>query len=257
LWRLRHHIRARSVAVTPAAPYVIGQITPSGDHVQTSALQNLGSFPIALILFGAIAVFLILRLRSVLGKRVGFEKPPIPTGQMPRFSGGPIIDGQSVPVPPGRPVPDPRSALGERLMAIVNADSQFDPPKFLVEAETNFRVIVTAFAAGDRATLKSHLSLPVYQTFESVIAAREDAGQRHRTEIKRIISSTIEDAQMIADQAAIIVRFVSDQINLTVEKNGAPVIGTESVAEIVDLWTFERDLKSKDPTWRLAAARSG
>jgi len=142
-------------------------------------------------------------------------------------------------------------------MGIVNADSQFDPPKFLAEAETSFRMIVTAFAAGDRATLKSHLSLPVYQTFESVIAAREDAGQRHRTEIKRIISSTIEDAQMIADQAAIIVRFVSDQINLTVEKNGAPVIGTESVAEIVDLWTFERDLKSKDPTWRLAAARSG
>ncbi len=225
--------------------------------MQTSALQNLGSFPVALIIFGAIAVFLILRLRSVLGKRVGFEKPPVPPGQMPGFSGGPIIDGQAFPVKTGRPVPDPRSALGERLMSIVNADADFDPPKFLIEAENSFRMIVTAFAAGDRATLKSRLSLPVYQTFESAIAARETDGQRHRTEVKRIISSTIEDAQLIGDQAAVIVRFVSDQINLTVDSSGAPVSGTDAVTEIVDLWTFERGVKSKEQVWRLAAARSG
>jgi len=225
--------------------------------VQPSALQNLGSFPVALILFGAIAVFLILRLRSVLGKRVGFEKPPIPPGQMPGFSGGPIIEGQAVPIRGGRAVPDPRSALGERLMSIVNADPHFDPPKFLTEAETAFRTIVTAFAAGDRATLQKRLSPAVYQTFDSAIAAREAAGQRHRTEIKSILSSIIEDAQLIGDQAAVIVRFTSDQVNLTLDSTGTPVTGTEAVTEIVDLWTFERNLKSRDLTWRLAAARSG
>ncbi len=225
--------------------------------MQSSALQNLGSFPIALVLFGAIALFLVLRLRSVLGKRVGFEKPPIPPGQMPGFAGGPIIDGQATPVPAGRPVPDPRSALGERLMSIVNADSDFDPPKFLVEAENSFRMIVTAFAAGDRTTLKTRLSGPVFQTFDAAISSREAANQRHRTEIKRIISSTIEDAQLIGDQAAIIVRFVSDQINLTLDDAGAPIDGNDSVTELADLWTFERNIKGKDPVWRLASARSG
>jgi predicted lipid-binding transport protein (Tim44 family) len=225
--------------------------------VQSSVLQNLGSLPVALVLFGAIALFLILRLRSVLGKRVGFEKPPIPPGQMPGFASGPIIDGQALPAQTGRPVPDPRSALGGRLMEIVNADANFDPPKFLAGAENAFRVIVTAFAAGDRAALKPLLSEPVFQTFDSVITAREAAGERHRTEIKAILSAVIEDAQLVGSQAAVIVRFTSDQVNLTLDKAGNPVTGTEAVTEIVDLWTFERTLKSKDLTWRLAAARSG
>lgn len=225
--------------------------------MQSSLLQNLGSLPVALVLFGAIALFLILRLRSVLGKRVGFEKPPIPPGQMPGFSSGPIIDGQAFPAQTGRPVPDPRSALGGRLMEIVNADADFDPPKFLAGAENAFRVIVTAFAAGDRAALKPLLSEPVFQTFDSVITAREAASERHRTEIKAILSAVIEDAQLVGSQAAVIVRFTSDQVNLTLDKAGNPVNGTEAVTEIVDLWTFERTLKSKDLTWRLAAARSG
>ena len=225
--------------------------------MQANLLQNLGDFPVAIVIFAGIAVFLLLRLRSVLGKRVGFEKPPFPPGQMPGFGGGPIIEGRVSPPQLGRAVPDPRSALGERLMQIVNRDPQFDPPKFLGSVETNFRMIVTAFAAGDRATLKTLLSDPVCQTFEAAIAAREAAGERHRTEIKAVLSAVIEDAQLVGDQAAVIVRFTTDQINLTLDAAGNPVVGTEAVTEIVDLWTFERNLKSKDLTWRLAAARSG
>jgi predicted lipid-binding transport protein (Tim44 family) len=225
--------------------------------VRANVLQGLGDFPIALIIFAGIALFLVLRLRSILGKRVGFEKPPIPSGQMPGFNTGPIIEGRALSPQAGRAVPDPRSALGERLMQIVNRDPNFDPPKFLSGAETAFRMIVTAFAAGDRNTLKNLLSDSVYQTFEAVISAREAANERHRTEIKSILSATIEDAELIGDQAAIIVRFTSDQVNLTLDAGGNPVIGTEAVTEIVDLWTFERGLKSKDLTWRLAAARSG
>jgi predicted lipid-binding transport protein (Tim44 family) len=231
-------------------------IDGSGDQVQTTVLQNFGSFPVALVLFGAIALFLILRLRSVLGKRVGFEKPPVPTGQMRGFGNGPIIDGQALPLRTGRPVPDPRSALGERLMAIVNADPNFDPPKFLADAEAAFRVIVTAFAAGDRNALKPLLSSAVYQTFDSAMTAREAAGERHRTEIKSIVSATIEDAQLVGDQAAVIVKFVSDQINLTLDSAGSPSNGTDAIAELTDLWTFERTLKAKELGWRLAAARS-
>ncbi len=234
--------------------------------MQTSVFQNGSGFEIGLVLFGAIAVFLVLRLRSVLGKRVGFEKPPAAPGQVGFGSGparggpaagGPIIEGQAVPAKTGRPVPDPHSALGERLMRIVNADPNFDPPKFLEGAETAFRAIVTAFAAGDRASLKNLLNEHVYQTFDAVITAREAAGERHRTEIKSILSAVIEDAELLGTQAAVIVRFTSDQVNLTLDAAGKPVTGTEAVTELVDLWTFEHVLGSKDPTWRLAAARSG
>ncbi len=224
--------------------------------MQISALQGLGNFPVAIIIFAGIAIFLVLRLRSVLGRRVGFEKPPIPSGQMPGFGTGPIIEGQATQLA-GRAVPDPRSALGERLMQIVNLDPNFDPPKFLNGAETAFRMIVTAFAAGDRETLKKMLSENVFQTFDTAIAAREAAGERHRTEIKSIRSAVIEDAQLIGNQAAIIVHFVSDQVNVTLDTAGNPVQGDAGVAEISDLWTFERRLKTADPTWRLAAARSG
>ena len=222
-----------------------------------TSLQGLGNFPVALIILAGVAVFLILRLRSVLGKRVGFEKPPIPPGQMPGFGAGPVIDGQALPPQSGRAVPDPRSALGERLMQIVNRDPNFDPPKFLNGAETAFRVIVTAFAAGDRAALRPLLTDSVYQTFDTAISSRETAGERHRTEIKAITSSIIEDAQLVGDQAAVIVRFSSEQVNVLLDSAGNPSTGNAAVADLTDLWTFERRLKSQDPTWRLAAARSG
>ena len=228
--------------------------------MQTSVFQNGSGLQIGLVLFGAIAVFLVLRLRSVLGKRVGFERPPAPPqapGQMAGFTASPVIEGQAFQPIPTRPVPDPRSALGERLMRIVNADANFDPPKFLAMAEQSFRAIVTAFAAGDRAVLKAQLNDSVYETFESAISVREAAGEKHRTEIKAILSAVIEDAELMGSHAAVIVRFTSDQINLTLDKTGNPITGTEAVTELVDLWTFERVLGSKDPVWRLAAARSG
>lgn len=220
----------------------------------SNTLQSLGPFPIILILFAGVAIFLILRLRSVLGKRVGFERQAPPPAFTPQ---GPVIEGQAQPVTTSRPVPDPQSPLGQRLMQIVQRTTDFDPPKFLEQAETAFRAIVTAFAAGDRATLQSLLTPHVYETFNSAIAAREQAGERHRTEIKSIISTSIESAELLGDQAAIIVRFVSDQVNLTLDSSGNPADGTEAVVELTDLWTFERDLKAPGTGWRLAAARSG
>jgi len=214
----------------------------------------LGSFPVALIIFAGIAIFLVLRLRSILGRRVGFEKPPLP---QPGFASAPILEGRALPAQPGRAVPDPRSALGSRLMQIVNRDAQFDPPKFLTQAEANFRLIVTSFAAGDRRSLKPLLTPSVFEAFEAAIAARETAGEKHRSDIKAIIAATIEDAELVGDQAAIVVRFVSDQINLTLDNAGNPVTGTDAITELVDLWTFERNVKDRDPTWRLSATRTG
>lgn len=221
-----------------------------------NALQSIGGFPVALVIFAGIAIFLVLRLRSVLGKRVGFEKPPIQPNP-PGLNAGPVIEGQAMPISePGRSIPDPQSELGQRLMQIVNRDPHFDPPQFLIQAETAFRNIVTAFANGDRAALQSLLTPHVYQTFESAIAAREAAGERQQTEIKSILSAGIEDAQISGDLAAVIVRFVSAQHNQRLDQAGNPIPGSEEQSDLSDLWTFERNLRGNDPIWRLSAARS-
>jgi len=217
-----------------------------------------GGFPIDLILFGMIAAFLVLRLKSILGKRTGFERPPQPI--QPRQ--GPVIDGRAevppAPTPPvqARVVPEPVSALGQTLGQMKAVDRNFDPAPFLDGAEKAFRMIVQAFAAGDRATLKSLLGPDTWAAFDLAIAEREKAGQTHVTDIKAIHGVTIEAANLSGTVADITVRIASDQVNMTHTQSGQVVNGTDAVTEITDLWTFERDLARPDPIWHLVAARS-
>ena len=117
-------------------------------------------------------------------------------------------------------------------------------------------MIVAAFAAGDRATLQNLLSRDTYSAFEQAISARESAGQKQVSAIHAIHSATIEDAELRGTGASVTVRFVSDQTSLTQDKEGHPVMGTDAVTEITDIWTFERDLATRDPAWRLVSARS-
>ena len=219
-----------------------------------------GGFPIDLVLFGMVAAFLVLRLRSILGRRTGFERPPQQpsqpaTGPMPA---GPVIDAKVEPVPPAsqRPLPDPASPLGQALGQIHGADRTFDPGRFLDGAEKAFRIIVAAFAAGDRVTLRNLLADDTYAAFEQAIAGREAAGHIQVSEVRGMEQVAIEDAALHGTMASVTVRFVSDQLSLTRDKDGHPVLGAEAVTEITDIWTFERDLADRDPTWRLAAARS-
>jgi predicted lipid-binding transport protein (Tim44 family) len=117
-------------------------------------------------------------------------------------------------------------------------------------------MIVTAFAAGDRATLKPLLSEETYAGFEQAITAREQAGESQRTEIRAVTELAIEEAGLHGSLADVAVRFTSDQINLTTAQDGSVVHGSDAVTELRDLWTFQRDLRSPDPTWRLVATRS-
>lgn len=227
--------------------------------VTDNALQSIramGGLPIILIIFAGIAIFLLLRLRSVLGKRVGFEKPPLPQGSAPPYT-APTRDAWAPLPDSGRSIPDPRSELGQRLMQIVKRDRNFDPPQFLAQAETAFRTIVTAFAKGDRATLNTLLTPHVYETFTQVIAAREAANERQHTEVDSILSAEIEDAQIVGDVAVILVRFSSAQTNQHLDNAGTPIPGSLAHHNLTDLWSFERNLKGADPVWRLTAARSG
>ncbi len=253
------------------------------------------SFPIDLVLFGMIAAFLVLRLRSILGRRSGYERPPetrVPKAraeltparpaELPRPNGAPTIDGRATPSQPpaflardpnarppnalssaaqppiARPLPDASSPAGLGLARMRRIAPDFDPARFLAGAEAAFHIIVSAFARGDRAALRPLLGEATWHAFDAAITARTEAEHRQRTEILSVREVAIEAAELAGTEASITLRIVSDQINVTEDKDGHAVTGTDALTEIIDLWTFRRDLaQTADPTWRLVEARAG
>ncbi|WP_419729035.1 Tim44/TimA family putative adaptor protein [Lichenicola sp.] len=225
-----------------------------------------GNSPVALVLIGLVAAFLVLRLRSVLGKRTGLERPAPPPGML--RGTGPIIEARAEPIPavPDRKVPDGSSPIGVTLARIRERERGFDPADFLLQAEAAFRRIVQAFAEGDRAALRTNLTPDAYGAFEAAIIAREEAGQTQRAEIRAITQAQIVDASLSQTngtwRAVLDVRFVSDQVSVLLAKDGLPVSGADAVTELADLWSFERWIggprpsDANTPPWRLAAARS-
>ncbi len=220
-----------------------------------------GSFPVDLILFGMIAAFQVWRLRSILGRRTGYERPPqaVQPQPVPRAAPGPVIDGRAEPAPPSAPqtVPDATSPAGQALARMRETDVNFGPTRFLAGVDQAFRMIVGAFAHGDRVTLRSLLADDTYKAFEGAITAREAANETQVSEIRAIQQLAIEAAELKGRSGLITVRIVSDQVSYAHDATGKPVAGADAVTEITDIWTFERDLTSQDPTWRLVAARSG
>ncbi len=214
-----------------------------------------GGFPVDLVLFGMIAAFLVLRLRSILGRRQGFERREGPRAAA-RAADGPVIEGVAERTVPTRPLPDPASPAGQALTRMQRADHGFSAVRFLDGAEQAFRIIVGAFASGQRDVLRNLLSADTYRDFDAAIAAREANRETQRTEVRAVHAATIEAADLRGRTADITVRFVTDQVSQTIAADGSVMHGTEAVTEIVDLWTFERELGSADPTWRLVAARS-
>ena len=220
-----------------------------------------GSFPIDLVLFGMIAAFLVLRLRSILGKRSGFERQEQPQRGPVAVPGmgrpAPTIDAKAEPVAPVRPLPAAGSPVAATLQRMREVDRNFDPARFIDGADAAFRLIVKAYAEGDRVGLRPLLGDHTYRSFESAISAREAASETQRTDIRSIENASIEAASLAGTVGTITVKFVSDQVSETVDKDGKPVHGSDAVTEITDLWTFERDLAQSDPVWRLTEARSG
>ncbi|GAA0585027.1 Tim44/TimA family putative adaptor protein [Craurococcus roseus] len=219
---------------------------------------------VEIILLAMVAGFLVLRLRSVLGRRQGFERPPQaerPANYDPRAArpadGAAVEDvapaGPSAAGGPAgrRVIPDRRAPAGQALVRIQGVDAGFDPSRFLDGAEAAFRMVVQAFASGDRATLQALLSSDVYAGFAKALDAREAAGERQRTELRAVHEVAIEAADLRGTVADITVRFVTDQINMTTGRDGDVVLGSDAVTELTDLWTFQRDLSSADPTWKL------
>jgi predicted lipid-binding transport protein (Tim44 family) len=232
-------------------------------------------FDIYTIIFLALAVFIFLRLRSVLGQRTGRERPPYDP-YAAREPGGPATEmvialpnrtPEAVAAKPAEPiVPGERwkgvaeagSVLASGLDAIVAADPNFDHKHFLTGARAAYEMIVNAFAEGDRRTLKNLLSREVYDGFEAAIGEREKRGETVESRFVSIDNAEITAAEFRGRTAQLTVRFQCKLISVTRDKNGNVIDGNaEKVTDVTDVWTFARDLSSRDPNWKLVATEAG
>ena len=227
------------------------------------------------IIFLALAVFIFLRLRSVLGQRTGNERPPFDRTARNALGGAPdknvvtmpgkVIDQPPVaptaePTPPSdrwKGLTEPGTALAQGLDAIVDRDSTFDPRHFLSGARGAYEMIVLAFANGDRRSLRDLLSSEVYESFDAAIKDREKNDQKTETRFVSIDKAELVGAELRERTAQLTVRFVSQMISVTREKAGTIVDGNpDKVADITDVWTFARDSSSRDPNWKLVGTGS-
>jgi predicted lipid-binding transport protein (Tim44 family) len=213
-----------------------------------------------IILFAMVAAFLVLRLRSVLGRRTGNERRRELFVRRPR----PAPEKVATLVEPGGGaanstlVAPPADAVAKGLNEIQRADPSFDPSPFLEGARTAFEMIVTAFAKGDKAALRPLLSDEVFQQFATAIDERVAAKETLETRILRLDGSDMLEAGLADRIAQVTVKLVSHQINVTRAMDGSIVDGDpEHPIEKTDYWTFARDTRSTDPNWVLVATSSG
>jgi len=221
-----------------------------------------------LILLALIAVFIFLRLRSVLGSKDGnednrnhrdiFNPDPMDDRQDPQANDNNVIHlpgAQDEPVEQKQTAEEvneiePVGPVQQALANIIAVDPSFDQHGF-VEGSRG------AFAADDRDTLKGLLTEEVYQNFEGALEARATAGEKLETVLVGVNSIEITDADLEDKMAEVTVRIISEQVNVTKDADGEVVDGDSNYIDTVtDLWTFERDITSRNPAWFLKATQA-
>ncbi|CTQ56923.1 mitochondrial import inner membrane, translocase subunit [Roseibium album] len=232
--------------------------------------------PLNLLLMG-IAVFILFRLRSVLGKRTGNERPPFDPYSKPdkpnEQANGPDnvipMPNQTAPHPDAPPEADVSgdvvidkfapegSALNGALKQILSVDQSFEPEPFVQGARAAYEMIVMAFAEGDKKALKNLLSKDVYEGFVAAIEDREKRDETIESTFVGIDKAEIVEAALKGTTAQVTVKIHSQLISATRDKDGEVVDGDPAkVSEVVDIWTFARDTSSRDPNWKLVATES-
>ena len=229
-----------------------------------------GFFDVYSIIFLVIAVVIFMRLGSVLGRRTGNEPSPYD----PRVKAPPagarndnVVTlpsrerGAAAPTAPDlEPLArhaEPGTPLHDGLVAVAKASPTFDLEHFLTGAKAAYEMIVTAFAEGDRTTLKNLLASEVYEGFVSAIAEREGNQQRAELTFIGIEEAKITAAEFDGRTARLSVRFVAELISCTRDKDGQVVEGDCTEPQTIrDVWTFARDVNSRDPNWKLVATEA-
>jgi predicted lipid-binding transport protein (Tim44 family) len=190
---------------------------------------------IQILVLAFIAGFVLFRLYTTLGRRTGAERPAEPRPAP--------AQGQLPPEQPAQPPLTGATVSGpasEGLMAIVRADPSFDSEHFVSGARSAYELIVNAFAKGDRDALRGLLTPRVFDSYAAAIQTREEKGEAG-PELVRLKAAEIIDADLHGDVARVSVRFEAELAE-----------GAHGVRDAREKWTFERDIRSPDPNWRLA-----
>ena len=220
---------------------------------------------IDIILLAMVAAFIVLRLRSVLGRRTGNERQRPDSLAAPKGESAREHDPESdkvVHLPDhsrdARRQKPEQDDVGEKppldaaLTRIMLADSSFKVKTFLEGSRSAFEFIVDTFAASDTRKLKPLLSREVYENFASAIKAREEAGETLESTLVGFKKTDILEAHMNGHTVYITVKFVTEQINVTLSADGDIVEGdADHISEVTDIWHFTRDTRSRDPNWTL------
>jgi predicted lipid-binding transport protein (Tim44 family) len=193
-----------------------------------------------LIIFAGLAAIVLYQLYSVLGRRVGRQPEEQPAPE----AAGPIVRQADRPLEAA----DEGVSLGG-LAAVRARDPSFDVTRFLAGAKSAYEMIVKAFATGDRTTLRPLLSPPVMASFDTAIAARDAEGRTESVEFLHAPRADLEKAEMAGggDLARLTVRFLAEFRSRSKGPEGEAVDDRRTA----ELWTFERNLKSRDPNWTL------
>ena len=232
--------------------------------------------PLNLLLL-AVALVVFWRLRSVLGTKTGAERPPLEPFETKRTeppktpdAAGTVIrfpqNGDSEPRRGLEPEPvqpvwtgyaKSGSELATALEMLAARDEDFTPRSFVEGAKAAYEMVIEGFAKGDKNTLKNLLSKEVFEGFSTAIDQREAAGQRVEQRFVGIDKAAIQSASLVDNKANVTLQFVSELISATYAKSGEMVDGDPKlIREVTDVWTFERDVTSRDPNWKLAATQA-
>ncbi len=223
-----------------------------------------------------IAIVVIFKLRSVLGQRSDDERPPYDPYRSERSetreieSDDPDNANDNVVTLPKKgssrtaerqespairqidKIAGKRTKLNKALKSILERDPSFEPDSFVSGAKLAYEMIVNAFADGDKKTLKSLLSKEVYVGFAEAIDERKANGEVVQSSFVGIGNATIVGADLQKDETQIVVRFKSQIISAVLDKDENVIDGDlQEVADKIDVWTFARSLKSRDPNWKL------
>ena len=223
----------------------------------------MNEFPYAdILVLALIAIFVLLRLRNNLGKQVGFDPREKRESRdtLRRSLNAELADRLKDTANATGPLEDAELAsmssgsLRSTLEAIRLIEPGFTLASFTEGAKGAYEWVFNAFHQGDRATLRPLLSADIYADFERELAAREAAGQTSKSTLVAINSAEITEATLEKKFARINVKFESEQIQVTKDKDGAVVEGDVSkVHRVEDEWTFERELGSRSPNWTVTA----
>jgi predicted lipid-binding transport protein (Tim44 family) len=229
---------------------------------ETKSADNEGAMDMAviqLLVLAGIAIFLILRLRSVLGTRDGFEKPPVPLSDANDMPERNRRDFEVIEGGIDRDITDhvdEGSDSADALARMKGAESDFGVGDFLQGAKGAYEMILMAFENGELDDIRPYLDADVYQSFIDVVADREDQGLHIEANFIGVRETTLVEAvyDQTANMAEVTVRFVGELTSVVRNVSGEVVEGDPNeIKKQRDTWTFARAMGTGDPNWQLVA----